>query len=220
MIQLPDPSLAFEHENSFYLTCDNSRIAKFVAQYELFRMSAEIEGAIVECGVFKGASLARLVHFREIFALTKKKRVIGFDTFDQFPESTYEPDNDLLGKFIASAGSSSIGKKQLEDVLQQKGVSGNIELVEGDVTTTIPEFIKANPSMKISLLNLDVDLYEPSLVILENLYPLISPGGVLMLDDYDKFPGETKAVDEYFRGRDMKIHRFHYVKSPCYIIKD
>ncbi|MBE0673207.1 MAG: class I SAM-dependent methyltransferase, partial [Bacteroidales bacterium] len=174
----------------------------------------------VECGVFKGASLARFVHFREIFALTEEKMVVGFDTFDLFPESTYEPDNDLLGKFIESAGSSSIGKKQLEEVLRQKGVFRNISLVEGDVTTTIPEFIKANPGMKISLLNLDVDLYEPSLVILENLYPLMSPGGILLLDDYDKFPGETKAVDEYFRGRKMKIHRFPYVKSPCYIIKE
>jgi len=219
MISLPNHEDAFVHENNFYLSCDTSRIAKLIAQYELFKKTADIPGVIIECGVFKGASLIRFVHFREIFGLTNDKEVIGFDTFGEFPESTYAPDNELLEKFVQSAGSQSISVSQLKGVLGKKGVGRNISLIEGDITQSIPEFVKSNPDLKISFLNLDVDLYEPSLVILENLYPLLSPGGILLLDDYDKFPGETKAVDDYFKGKDVTVNHFPYVKSPCYIIK-
>ena len=59
MINLPDFSKAFEYENNFYLSCDNSRIAKLLAHYELYKMVVNIPGAIVECGVFKGTSLTR-----------------------------------------------------------------------------------------------------------------------------------------------------------------
>jgi hypothetical protein len=220
MIVLPDRRDAFSYENNFYLTCDNSRIAKFIAQYELFRMSQDIQGDIVECGVFKGASLIRLIHYREIFGLTKEKKVLGFDTFGEFPDSTYAPDNELLGKFLDSAGSQSISKEQLDQVLKDKGVNYNINLIEGDVKTTIPEFLEQNKGFRISLLNLDVDLYEPSLSILENLFPLISRGGILMLDDYEKFPGETKAVDDYLGDKRKNIRKFNYVKSPCFYIKE
>jgi hypothetical protein len=220
MITLPDFNDAFTYENNFYLSCDNSRIAKLIAQYELFKLSAEVPGVIIECGVFKGVSLVRFAHFREIFDLTHSKMVIGFDTFDEFPESTYELDNRLLEKFVQSAGSKSIGKNQMMEILQKKGFSENIGLIEGDVKVTIPKFVKKNPRLEISFLNLDVDLYEPSKIILENLYPLMAKGGILLLDDYNKFPGETKAVDDYFKGKNIEIKQFPYVKSPYYIVKD
>ena len=40
------------------------------------------------------------------------------------------------------------------------------------------------------------------------------------MDDYGVFPGETKAVDDYFRGRKIRIRRFGFAKTPCYIVKD
>ena len=219
MITLPDQNEAFNYENNFYLSCDGSRIAKFIAQYELFRLSVDVPGVIIECGVFKGVSLVRFAHFREIFGLSESKALFGFDTFDVFPESTYTPDNSLLQQFIESAGSVSIGKDQLTEVLINKGVNKNISLIEGDISKTVPEFIRNNPDIKISFLNLDVDLYEPSKVIIENLFPHIAPGGILLLDDYGKFPGETRAVDDYFKGQKTEIKRFSYAKAPHYIIK-
>lgn len=219
MITLPDQNEAFNYENNFYLSCDGSRIAKFIAQYELFRLSVNVPGVIIECGVFKGVSLVRFAHFREIFGLSESKALVGFDTFDVFPGSTYTPDNNLLQEFIESAGSMSIGKDQLIKVLNNKGVTQNISLMEGDISQTVPEFIRNNPDIKISFLNLDVDLYEPSKVIIENLFPHLAPGGILLLDDYGKFPGETRAVDDYFKGQDIEIKHFTYVKAPHYIIK-
>ena len=74
--------------------------------------------------------------------------------------------------------------------------------------------------MKISLLNLDVDIYEPTVTILEYLYPLISIGGIIILDDYDSFPGGTTAVDAYCKGKNIKIHEPIFPNTPHFIVKE
>ena len=106
------------------------------------------------------------------------------------------------------------------DVLKYKGIDENLELVEGDICETIPKYIDIEPSLKISLLNLDPDIYEPSVTTLEYLWPRIVKGGILILDDYGKFTGETKAIDDYFKGKDVKIRKFSFCQYPSYIIKE
>ena len=78
------------------------------------------------------------------------------------------------------------------------------------------EVEEQNPQLKISLLNLDVDIYEPSVTVLEHLYPRIVEGGILILDDYGTFPGETKAVDDYFatKGVEAKVLTFPFCMTP------
>lgn len=102
--------------------------------------------------------------------------------------------------------------------LNNKGFR-NYALVKGDIIKTIPEFLARNSSFKISLLHIDVDVYEPTIVILENLWDKIVKGGILMLDDYGMVEGETRAVDEFFSGKIIQINkpRFNYI--PSYIIK-
>ena len=78
--------------------------------------------------------------------------------------------------------------------------------------------MKSHPKLKISLLNLDVDFYEPSITILKNFYPKLSKHGILMLDDYGIWDGETMAVNEYFRNKKIKIRKFPFSQTPSYII--
>mgnify|MGYP003649580854 CR=1 FL=1 len=101
-----------------------------------------------------------------------------------------------------------------------KGINENLELIKGDICETIPKYIEKEPSLKISLLNLDPDIYEPSVTTLEYLWPRIVKGGVLILDDYGKFTGETTAVDDYFKGMDVEIKKFPYCQYPSYIVKE
>ena len=218
MIELPDKELSFEFENGFYLTCPPSRIGKMLAQYELFKKTGKVKGSIIECGVYKGASLARLAMFRELLG-HNDKNIIGFDTFDLFPETKFEKDIALRQAFIDDSGAHSISKSQLLKVLDQKGCSESIELVSGNICDTVPEYVEKTPDLKISLLNLDVDIYEPSITILKYLFPLIVKGGILILDDYGSFPGETQAVDEYFQNKTVELCQFSYCKTLNYIVK-
>ena len=218
MIKLPNKKNSFEFENNFYFTCNNDRISKIIIQYELFLKTQKIKGDIVECGVFKGTSLIRFGIFRDILK-NKSKKLIGFDTFGKFPSAGFSKDFKKRKKFLEQSGGESISKKQLLKILNEKKISKNIELVEGDIIKTLPKYVKKHPNMKISLLNLDVDLFEPTKIILENLFPKIVKGGIIILDDYNIFPGETKAVKEYFKDKKVIIKKFDYRKSPSYIIK-
>ena len=219
MIKLPNRKNSFGYENDFYLSCQNSRIGKLIIHYELFKMINGLPGDIVECGIFKGMSLIRFATFRNLFKMQNKKKILGFDAFGKFPEAKFEQDKKLRKKFIKDSGNSGISKFQLLKILKNKKLDKKVELVKGNITKTIPQYVKQNPNLQIALLNLDTDIYEPSITILNHLYPKIVKGGILILDDYGSFPGETKAVDEFFNGKEVDIKQFSFQKTPKYIIK-
>ena len=217
MIKLPNLHKPFDYENNFYLSCDNSRIGKMVAHYELFKMSSKIPGCIIECGVFKGASLIRFATFLKL--LKSNKKIIAFDTFGKHTTTKISSDHKRR-KILLSHGKEAISEKQLMNILKRKGLEKNIQLIKGDITETVPNYLKLNPKLKISLLNLDVDFYEPSMSILKNFYPKLSKGGILMLDDYGVWDGETMAVDEYFASKKIKIRKHMFSPTPSYVIKN
>ena len=217
MIKLPNFHKSFDYENNFYLSCDNSRIGKMIAHYELFKLSSKIPGCIIECGVFKGASLIRFATFLKL--LKSNKKIIAFDTFGKHTTTKISSDHKRR-KILLSHGKEAISEKQLMNILKRKGLEKNIQLIKGDITKTVPNYLKLNPKLKISLLNLDVDFYEPSMSILKNFYPKLSKGGILMLDDYGVWDGETMAVDEYFIDKKIKIRKYMFSKTPSYIIKN
>ena len=74
MIKLPNFYKSFDYENNFYLSCDNSRIGKMLAHYELLKLSSKIPGHIIEFGVFKGVSLIRFATFLKLLKKSNKKR--------------------------------------------------------------------------------------------------------------------------------------------------
>jgi hypothetical protein len=218
LINLPDLNDSFTYENFFYLSCESSRIEKILTQYSIFSKSLKIPGAIIECGVFKGASFARYAMFRKIHKL-EDKPLIGFDAFGFFPETSYEDDKKLRDEFIEIDGEEGISVEQLNAVLENKSCSINTQLIKGDICETVPSYVEDIPSLKISFINLDVDIYEPSKTVLENLYPLLSPGGVIVLDNYSEFPGETKAADDYFKNKDIFIQKDGINKPIYYVVK-
>jgi len=213
----PDFTKQFEYENNFYLTAPANRISKFVTHLDLFRKVSGLAGDIVECGVFKGASLSRLIKFRDLFENPFSKKIIAFDTFDEFPEAQYRSDVGKREQFIKEAGSKSIEKEQLVSILQHLNLYTNIELVKGNILKTVSEYKTKNPQLKISFLHIDVDLYEATHACLNELYPLVVRGGVVVLDDYGAFAGANKAIDEFFAGKSIKIKKFSYSNAISFV---
>ena len=84
----------------------------------------------------------------------------------------------------------------------------NMRFVAGKVENTIPSSVPE----QISLLRLDTDWYESTLHELTHLYPKLSPGGVLIIDDYGHWQGCRRAVDEYFASQPVPVflHRIDY----------
>ncbi|MEH6589914.1 MAG: TylF/MycF/NovP-related O-methyltransferase [Halioglobus sp.] len=229
MIKLPefDEQSRYDYETNFHLTLEISRLAKFVAHYEAYNMVANLPGAIVECGVFKGTSITRFALLRELLGNHFSAKILAFDVFsDDFPDTQFEEDKAQREHWIETAGGSSISVEQLEDVFKRMNVQ-NYELVAGDICETVPAYMAEHAGLKISLLNVDCDFVEPTRCALEHMYDRVVRGGIILLDNYAgegttglSYHGDTRGTDEFFADKDVVIRKFPFGARPCYIIKE
>lgn len=216
---------------NFMLFFRRVNFAKFLTHVEVFKKTIDLPGSIVECGVFKGMSLLTFAKLVEVYcAGDSLKRVVGFDTFRGFVSLNRKdgvPDarrGKLKGGWDAGDFQPSLEK--LVEIVQQDSMIPRfkrIELVKGDVSRTVPEYAERNPGLRICLLHLDLDLYEPTLAALRSLYPRVVPGGVVLLDEYgmEGFPGESAAFDEYFGKSRPRLTKFPFISTPGgYFIKE
>jgi hypothetical protein len=207
-------------ENEFYISVTPKRLSKLITRLDLYRQIVDLRGEIVECGVFKGVSLMQFIKIRSIIENNFARKIIGFDTFGDFPEAKNDDDKIVLKKFVLEAGKNSITKKDLTNALLKLNLNENIELIEGNILRTAKNYVKKNPGIKISLLHIDVDLYNSTKCALETFYPLVVKNGIIILDDYGAFPGANKAIEEYFSENSIPIKQLRSSNAISYIVKD
>jgi len=221
MIASFDENKSFEYENGFYLTSEPYRIGNILSHYELYKKIIDIPGVVIELGVFKGGSLIQFATFRELLENEKSRKIIGFDIFGKFPQVNFvNSDTNFVEKWNNDFEEEILTKRDLEKAIVNKGFN-NIELIEGNILSTVEEYLKKYPYTRIALLHIDTDVYEPAKKGLELLYERIVPGGLLVLDDYGTIEGETLAVEEFFEGQNIEIHKMRFSHSkPSYIVKE
>jgi hypothetical protein len=159
----------------------------------------------------------------------RHRRVFGFDNFQGFGEldvkdGAERPD---VGKTVGGFMSEDF-EKPLRDAIRIFDADrfipykARVELIKGNIEETVPRFVADNPGVRICLLHFDADLYRPSLVALEHLWPLVVPGGIVAFDEYGIPPweGESRAVDEFFKDKRVQLQRFSWTSNPgAYLIK-
>ena len=160
-----------------------------------------VPGAIVECGVWRGGSMMAAALTLLRLGVTDRKLYL-YDTFAGMPPPE-EADTTRSGvraaDLLAQEGEDSHiwAIASLADVraavLSVGYPEKRIHFVEGLVEETLP----ATAPEEIALLRLDTDWYRSTKHELEQLYPRLAPGGVLILDDYGHWQGARRAVDEY-----------------------
>ncbi|MEK7208049.1 MAG: TylF/MycF/NovP-related O-methyltransferase [Patescibacteria group bacterium] len=204
--------------DAFLAEAGIDRLQKILARYELLKMAERVPGDIVECGVFKGSGLYTLAKIHSLLAPQGKKRIIGFDFFDEVRKMTFAKSEDEKVQKRHERGWSA--QKAILENLENAGIT-NVELIAGNVIATTKAYPKKHLGFRIALLSLDVDNYESTLAILKNLFPAVSPGGVVAFDEYG-LPGfgESDAVDEYFKGKNIKLQSLPFARTPsAYLIK-
>lgn len=192
-------------------------LKRFLAMYELFKLILPVKGSIVECGVFRGFSLmswAKLSTILEPENLTR--RIYGFDTFNGFPSVSSSDRNGSgvaeVGDFQTSSYEELLELIRLYDQDRFLGHIPKMQLIRGDVTKTIPEFVQQNRHLLVSLLFIDLDLYEPTKVALEQIVPRMPKGAIIAFDELDNpiWPGETEALLEKLSVNQLEIRRLDW----------
>jgi hypothetical protein len=209
----------FEYENGFNATASPARFSKFITHLDFFRQTSSLRGEIIEFGIFKGNSFFRWIKFRDLLEHTYSRKIIGFDIFGDFPQTEFEPDKKTRAAFITETqGGKSISLEELQSLLQRQALDKNVEIIKGDILQTVDSYLDKSPQLKISLLHIDVDLYEPTKHILEKFYDRVVKGGIIILDDYGAFAGANKAVDDFF-DRKREINKLPFSNAISYVIK-
>jgi O-methyltransferase len=177
-------------------------LAKLLPLVDAVRYTVEhqIPGAAVECGVWRGGSM-QAVAWTLLDAGVDDRDLYLYDTFEGMSQPT---EDDVQTRTRATAADLlSRGKAMciadLDDVQQGMSETGypmdRIHFHPGKVEDTIPE----HTPEQIALLRLDTDWYESTKHELEHLYPRLSPGGVLIIDDFGSWDGARKATLEWLQ---------------------
>jgi hypothetical protein len=173
-----------------------------------------IAGDIVECGVWRGGSM--MIIARTLLQLGDVSRTLYlYDTFEGMPPPA-DVDRSFDGRGARAQmdatpkgqgiwAEASFAEVQA-NVLATGYPPGRIRFVKGKVEDTIPQTLPG----AISLLRLDTDWYESTRHELLHLFPLLDRRGLMIIDDYGHFEGAKKAVDEYFQGQPVYLHRLDY----------
>jgi hypothetical protein len=198
-------------------------LTKQLVHWEVYKQVADLPGDIVELGVFRGSSLLNFARFVEILSPGDRvKRIIGFDHWKGLREHTSEDGQSARVGNVAGGWNPEdfhaslvelVGLFHKDCFVPQKP---RIHLVSGDIRETAGQYAEQNPGLRISLLHLDCDLYEPTLAGLKAFYPRVVTGGIVLLDEYGiaEWPGESKAVEEYFGGKPPRIQKLGWNSAP------
>lgn len=204
-------------------------LKRFLAHYTLFQKVIDLPGDIVELGVYRGVSLMSWANFLEIHCMgDRQRKVWGFDSFDGLSRLAPEDGAPAIGVGKMEGGYTADAAVLEEaiaifDADRFIPYKPRVQLVKGDIVETVPQWVKDNPGVRISLLHFDCDLYKPTKTALRALWPLMVPGGIVAFDEYAIAPweGETRALEEFFEQREIlagapfpKLCRFPWSSNP------
>lgn len=184
---------------------------------KLFEESLKLDGDVIECGVYRG-NTTRLLG-RRMRDLAPTKNLFACDSFEGFPQDGIL-DSDL-GPFrfrfkIRRKFKHALDVPyRLSKFFDAYGVRGNV--VKGFFSDTLP---KLTPR-EYCFIFIDCDLYESHLDCLNVLYDQLVPGGVIVFDDYaqPKWPGASRAVDDFFAGQPVKLERNEGDKKSVWFVR-
>jgi hypothetical protein len=210
MVDIPEEDVSTYRKVKPYTLTGPERVYALTHAVK-YLVDQNIPGAFVECGVWRGGSmmaaaltlLHRGIRDRELYL---------FDTFEGMPQPSaldvaHNGQSAAVDfeRTMTSVDSSDWCNAPIEDVRRALGETGydafRIHLVKGKVEETIP----AGAPDRIALLRLDTDWYESTRHELEHLFPRLSPGGVIIIDDYGHWQGARRATDEYLTQKKVRL---------------
>ena len=204
-------------------------ITRFLTRHEIFKHVLDVQGSVVEVGVLGGGSLLSWAHLSSIFEyLNYQRRIIGFDVFG---DDISPSEKDETGSSLDQYRQGNMGLDSYNDIQEAVEVfdmnrflssEPKVELIKGLAEDSIPKYLAKNPETVVSLLYLDVNLYEPTRAAIEHFFPRMPKGAVIVFDELNDrgLPGETLALIDTIGIRNLAIKRFSHDTKISYAVLD
>lgn len=154
-----------------------SRAISMISDDKLFnliqyvRLTSHLEGALVEFGTYKGGSAAFIVEAANHYG---KKPIMIFDSYEGIPKSKYGLDHRWTSTF------SNNSYAQVRDAFKD---CENVSVIKGNVMETC-----AQVKGPVAFCHIAIDTLEASERLLNHIWPLVLPEGIVVVDDYGSFP--------------------------------
>lgn len=168
--------------------------AKYVDNLDLCARFAGVRGCVAECGVWRGGMSAGMAD-----VLGADRQYFLFDSFEGMPPASEELDGAAAIAWQSNPTgpiyrNNNIAPQEEATAAMKLSAATSFSMVKGWFNETTPRF---EPPSEIAVLRLDGDWYDSTKVCLENLYPHVAPGGIVIVDDYYNWDGCARAVNEF-----------------------
>jgi hypothetical protein len=220
------PIPANEVLSNLGLYLSRQTLSRILFMQQLYQKILNVHGVIMEFGVRWGQNLSLFSSFRGIYEpYNYNRKIIGFDTFEGFPSVDQKDGSQVsIGDYAVTQNYEAY----LDSVLHLNEAESPIshkkkyELIKGDASETVKDYLAKHPETIISFAYFDFDIYQPTVDCLKAILPHLTKGAILAFDElnFAAFPGETLAFKEVLGINQYSIRRDPIVPLCSYIVFD
>ena len=203
MIPIPTQEL-YDSFNNVMFSKNPFIFHKLASKIQIYDSVKHLYGDILEFGVFKGASLALWLQLKKLYEPNSSTKIIWFDFFNKDNTLSSLKDNSnnslLMEQVLLRANNDNdldinTIKNKCDSILENSTI-----LIKGDASKTSEEFNNNNPGARIKIMYLDMDVAEPTYVVMHNLWNKLVTGGKIILDEYGHHTwDESNGADKFLK---------------------
>jgi hypothetical protein len=205
-----EPADLIHHAPAF---AGHMNLGRYLALYEAYKMTLPYAGHIAECGMYLGTGTIFFAKLARLFEPESLTLVFGFDWF-QGGHSVG------VDSGIVHEGAYGESLERVEELVRVQGLDDIIRINDMDLSKDLDGYFEKNEHLQFKLVFLDAGYYEVVKSCIRNFWPRLTPGGVMMFDNFnhETAPGEARAVRELLP--DQRILTFNHAFQPtAYIVK-
>ncbi len=201
-------------------------LSRVLFMNHLYQQILNVQGVVIEFGCRWGQSLALFSALRGIYEpFNRLRKIVGFDTFQGFPGVSPKDGSQMVPGAYAVTPDY---QKYLETILSLQEKESPLphlkkfEVIKGDATETVVEYLNRNPETIVALAYFDMDIYEPTKKCLAAIKDRLTRGSVVGFDELNDpaCPGETLALKEVFGLGNLAVRRFPQSARTSYVVID
>jgi len=156
-------------------------------------LAENISGDFIETGVWRGGACIYMRAVLAVYGVTNR-RVWVADSFEGLPAPNSELYPADTGSALHQIRYLAVSFEEVrKNFARYNMLDDQVMFLRGWFNDTLPKA----PIQKLAILRLDGDLYESTIQALQSLYPKLTPGGFIIIDDYHDLPGCRKAVEDF-----------------------